>query len=99
MLDFRDVEARRAALYARLMEGGPHSPERSEKASKLIDDYTHALAEVQRDAIGNTDDPVFYEGEAGWLPNLIDPAVVCPPGCDCDCHVADTSPCDDCTAA
>lgn len=30
-------------------------------------------AEQQREAIRKTDDPVFYEGEAGWLPDLIDP--------------------------
>lgn len=29
-------------------------------------------AEQQREAIRKTDDPVFYEGEAGWLPDLIE---------------------------
>jgi hypothetical protein len=71
--DYRNLEARRAALYAQLMAGGPHSPQRAEKASQLIDGFAHALAEVQRDALKKTDDPVFYEGEAGWLPDLIDP--------------------------
>jgi hypothetical protein len=35
--------------------------------------HAQELAAVQRKAIGETDDPVFYEGEAGWLVNLIEP--------------------------
>ncbi|MFG3085090.1 hypothetical protein [Streptomyces parvulus] len=35
--------------------------------------HAQELAAVQRAAIGQTDDPVFYEGEAGWLVNLIEP--------------------------
>ena len=39
----------RADLYAALMAGGPHSPERSEKASALIDAFrADVLAEVDR---------------------------------------------------
>lgn len=40
---------------------------------QIKDRHAHQLAEQQREAIRKTDDPVFYEGEAGWLPNLIDP--------------------------
>lgn len=35
--------------------------------------HAQELAAVQREAISKTDDPVFYEGEAGWLINLIEP--------------------------
>ncbi|WP_210637179.1 hypothetical protein [Streptomyces sp. GESEQ-13] len=35
--------------------------------------HAQELAAVQRAALAKTDDPVFYEGEAGWLVNLIDP--------------------------
>jgi hypothetical protein len=35
----------RAVLYAALMRGGPHSPDRSERASALLDAYAHELAE------------------------------------------------------
>lgn len=38
----------REELYAALMAGGPHSPERSEKASARIDTFAHQLAERQR---------------------------------------------------
>jgi hypothetical protein len=38
----------REELYATLMRGGPHSPDRSEKASMLLDAYAHELAEKQR---------------------------------------------------
>lgn len=37
--------------------------------------HAQELAAVQRKALAQTDDPVFYEGEAGWLVNLIDPAL------------------------
>lgn len=35
----------RAALYAAVMSGGYHSPDRSEHASALIDAFAHELAE------------------------------------------------------
>jgi hypothetical protein len=35
--------------------------------------HAQELAAVQREAIRKTDDPVFYEGEAGWLVGLIEP--------------------------
>jgi len=35
--------------------------------------HAQELAAVQREAISKTDDPVFYEGEAGWLVSLIEP--------------------------
>lgn len=35
----------REELYSALMRGGPHSPDRSEKASAFIDAYAHELAE------------------------------------------------------
>ncbi|MFD5107140.1 hypothetical protein [Streptomyces cinereoruber] len=38
----------RARLYAALMKGGPHSPDRSERASAFIDAFAHELAEKQR---------------------------------------------------
>jgi hypothetical protein len=47
--------------------------------------HAQELAAVQRAAISKTDDPVFYDGEAGWLVSLIEPgesaapAVVSPP--------------------
>jgi hypothetical protein len=37
----------RQALYAAVMKGGPHSPDRSEKASELIDAFA---AEVRAEA-------------------------------------------------
>lgn len=40
---------------------------------QVKDRHAHELAEQQRAAIKATDDPVFHEGEAGWLANLIDP--------------------------
>lgn len=40
----------RKQLYAALMNGGPHSPQRSESASALIDAFAHELAERQRKA-------------------------------------------------
>lgn len=36
--------------------------------------HAQELAAVQRAALAKTDDPVFYEGEAGWLINLIEPS-------------------------
>lgn len=45
------------------------------EVADLVGAYAHELAEKQREAIRKTDDPVFYEGEAGWLPDLIDPEV------------------------
>ncbi|OQQ13022.1 hypothetical protein B0675_40095 [Streptomyces sp. M41(2017)] len=36
--------------------------------------HAQELAAVQRAAVAQTDDPVFYEGEAGWLINLIEPS-------------------------
>ncbi|MEU0159004.1 hypothetical protein ABZ154_09215 [Streptomyces sp. NPDC006261] len=39
----------REELYAALMKGGPHSPDRSEKASHLIDDLLHEEAEKIRE--------------------------------------------------
>jgi hypothetical protein len=44
-----------------------------QNAEQYVDAYAHQLAEQQRAAIKETDDPVFYAGEAGWLADLIDP--------------------------
>ena len=40
---------------------------------EILNDHAHELAGKQREAICKTDDPVYYESAAGWLPNLIDP--------------------------
>lgn len=53
-----------------------HTPEQAQHAARtVLRDHAHQLAEQQREAIRRTDDPVFYEGEAGWLVDLIDPEV------------------------
>jgi hypothetical protein len=41
--------------------------------------HAQELAAVQREAIRKTDDPVFYEGEAGWLVSLIEPETAAAP--------------------
>ena len=45
----------RRALYSAVMEGGPHSPDRSERAGALIDDFVHSLAEKQREELRGPD--------------------------------------------
>lgn len=55
------------------MTGGRAEAQRLLKQIK--DRHAHQLAEQQRAAIKETDDPVFYAGEAGWLADPIDPEV------------------------
>jgi hypothetical protein len=40
----------REELYAAVMSGGYHSPDRSEKASAIIDAFAHELAEKIRNS-------------------------------------------------
>lgn len=42
----------RRALYVELMSKGPHSPDRSERASELIDDFVRELVEEGRKFMG-----------------------------------------------
>lgn len=52
-----------------------NSPSRGEEeaVNRLIDAFAHELAEQQREALGTTDDPLYYGLSAGWLIDLIDP--------------------------
>lgn len=97
----------RRELYQELMRGGPHSPDRSDRASQLIDDFVHELAEKLREA-HNSQRPYSHLGlwcrpefDCGTskLIDTIDPLKSCKLGCGCACHEADPSPCDDCTGA
>lgn len=58
-----------------LRETGMDPDEIEAGLQAIRDDHAHSLAELQRDAIRKTDDPVFYESEAGWLVDVIDPDV------------------------
>lgn len=44
--------------------------------------HAQELVAVQREALTKTDDPVFYESEAGWLIDLIDPTTAPAPAAD-----------------
>lgn len=65
----------REKLYAAVMRGGPHSPDRSEQASALIDAFAHELAEEIRQAEPDWDGD--EEPFAAWnaAADLIDPEV------------------------
>jgi hypothetical protein len=83
----------REELYAALMAGGPHSPERSGKASALIEAFAYQMAEkVRRIPMGAP--------EAQRIRDLCADAVhlgaSCGTDCTCLCHLVDPSPCDDC---
>lgn len=69
-----DVRAWHLRNIRRALRETGMDPERIEAGLQAIrDTHAHELAEQQRAAIGKTDDPVFYESEAGWLVDLIDP--------------------------
>jgi hypothetical protein len=91
----------REKLYAGLMRGGPHSPDRSEKASMLIDAYAHELAEKQRrfarETVGGGAVGAVCLRAIDGAADLIDPEVSCGGYCSCICHAVDPSPCDDCS--
>lgn len=53
----------RRDLYAALMAGGPHSPERSEKASHLIDAFAAELRDEIVADIHHAELPRFAEDE------------------------------------
>jgi len=53
----------RGALYAALMQGGPHSPDRSEKASSLIGAFRAEVLREAADAINAL--PQDYECDPG----------------------------------
>jgi hypothetical protein len=61
----------RERLYSALMVGGSHSPDRSERASRLIDAYAHELAERIREHCRITTGPCGCPGA-----DLIDPEVL-----------------------
>jgi hypothetical protein len=63
----------RELLYVALMNGGPHSPARSERASALIDAFAHELAEEIR-AESDPGSPIFVI-TAEEAADLIDPQV------------------------
>lgn len=70
----------RDELYAEVMSGGTHSPDRSERASALIDAYAHELAEKIRSSGMPGKFGVFYgPGVSAYrdgsddAANLIDP--------------------------
>lgn len=64
----------RKELYTALMCGGPHSPDRSERASRLIDNFAHELAEKIREryVVGGVDTASVSYGA-----NYIDPNPPC----------------------
>ncbi|WP_371666006.1 hypothetical protein OG306_33300 [Streptomyces sp. NBC_01241] len=62
----------REELYAALMKGGPHSPDRSEKASYLIDNLLHEEAEKIRRHAEPKSDRVYAMG-AFVAADMIDP--------------------------
>lgn len=67
----------REDLYAALMKGGPHTPDRSERASALLDAYTHEVAEKLRSyLLPEEDSPhVPHNRTVRNLAELIDPEV------------------------
>lgn len=65
----------RSELYAALMHGGPHSPDRSEKASMLIDAYAHELAEKIRAGWDETRGATQASKVMAFAADLIDPEV------------------------
>lgn len=63
----------RAELYAALMAGGPHSPDRSEKASALIDSFRRAELRSIADHIWHAvSDTSEYGRGARWAAGEIE---------------------------
>jgi hypothetical protein len=65
----------REKLYAAVMRGGPHSPDRSEQASACIDAFAHELAEEIRNSESLRDFTDDHMGDCNAAADLIDPEV------------------------
>jgi hypothetical protein len=70
-----DGMSARERLYAALMRGGSHSPDRSERASQLLDAHAHELAEEIRADLKAGGDWTCCAAARRYAADLIDPEV------------------------